>query len=77
MADVRTNCTEKFSARNEKFSARNGKFSYLRGKTTANLGQKRGESPVLAGSLLFAIQSYNIFLRKANRVNISQQSMKC
>ena len=36
-ARARTNCTEKFSARNEK-------FFYLKGKTTAILGQKRGES---------------------------------
>ena len=76
-ARARTNCTEKFSARNGKFSARNGKFSYLRGKTTAILGQKRGENPVFAGFLLFAIQIYKIFLRKANRLNISQRFMKC
>ena len=69
-AAARTNCTEIFSARNEKFSARNEKFFYLKGKTTAILGKKRGESPVFAGILLFAIQRYNIFPRKANRVNI-------
>ena len=28
-ARARTNCTEKFSARNEKFFARNEKFFYL------------------------------------------------
>ena len=39
-AAARTNCTEKFSARNEKFSARNEKFFYLKGKSTAILGQK-------------------------------------
>ena len=58
---VGSNCTEKFSARNEKFSARNEKIFYLIGKTTAVLGKKRGESPVFAGSLLFAIQRYDIF----------------
>ena len=55
---ARTNCTEKFVARNEKFAARNERNFYLKGKTTAILGQKRGESPVFAGILLFAIQIY-------------------
>ena len=66
----RTNCTEKFFARNEKFFARNEKNFYLRGKTTAILGQKRGENPLFTGSLLFATQRYNKFPRKANRLNI-------
>ena len=32
---------------------------------------------MFAGFLLFAIQIYKIFLRKANRLNISQRFMKC
>ena len=76
-AAARTNCTEKFPALGEKFSARNEKVFYLKGKTTAILGQKRGESPVFAGILLFALQIYNIFPRKANRFNISIQFGKC
>ena len=76
-ARARTNCTENFSARNEKFSSRNERNFYLRGNTSAISGQKRGESPLPAGSLLFALQRYNIFLQKANRFNISQHSMKC
>lgn len=59
----RTNCTEKNFARNEK-------FFYLKEKTTANMGQKRGESLLSSGSLLFTIQIYNIFRQKANRINI-------
>ena len=39
--------------------------------------EKRGENPVFTGSLLFAIQIYNIFRRNPNRFNISQQSSKC
>ena len=69
-ASARTNCTEKFSARNEKFSARNEKFFCHKGKTKAVLDQKRGENPVFAGILLFAIQRYNIYRQKANRFNI-------
>ena len=41
---------------------------------TVVLGPKRGENPLIMGSLLFAIQRYNIFRRKQNRFNISQQS---
>ena len=37
-ARARSNCNEKFTARNKKFSARNEKFFYLKGKTTAILG---------------------------------------
>ena len=70
LARARTNCTEKSSARNDKFSARNDNFSYLKGKTTAILGQKSGENPLLMGSLRFSIQRYNIFPQKANRLNI-------
>lgn len=62
-AAARTNCTEKNFARNEK-------FFYLKEKTTANMGQKRGESLLSSGSLLFTIQIYNIFRQKANRINI-------
>lgn len=62
-AAARTNCTEKNFARNEK-------VFYLKEKTTANMGQKRGESLLSSGSLLFTIQIYNIFRQKANRINI-------
>ena len=32
--------------------------------------EKRGENPLLTGSLLFAIQIYKIFCRNPNRINI-------
>ena len=39
--------------------------------------KKRGESSLFAGFLLFTMQIYNIFRQKANRINISQQFVKC
>ena len=76
-AAARTNCNEKFSARNEKFFARNEKNSYLSYKIRRHFGPKKRRKPCFAGSLLFAIQIYNIFRKNANRFNISQQPLEC
>ena len=39
--------------------------------------QKRGQNPAGAGSVLFAIQIYDIFRRNPNPVNISQHLGNC
>ncbi|MCI6251373.1 MAG: hypothetical protein MR641_09225, partial [Bacteroidales bacterium] len=77
IVNPRTDKAKKISAKAFRKSAKAYRISNFRCISAFIMAKKRGENPVFGALSSSLVQRYNIFVRNANRFNISQQPAKC